>query len=149
MVKIFAEDLKAVREEKNLSLRTIAQQTRLNITVLENIENGDFTFQPQAYIRAFLKQYINSIGLDVEETLFDYDLAKSGKYKSKRQNIPAPPKESSIKKETVQPEEDKSKSSEKPADVNETPEKINEEKRIEKPVDKEEKIIPDSFNEKK
>lgn len=85
MLKIFAGDLKAVREEKNLSLRNIAQQTRLNITVLENIENGDFTFQPQAYIRAFLKQYISSIGLDVEDTLFDYDLARSGKYKSKRQ----------------------------------------------------------------
>ncbi|MDQ3022074.1 MAG: helix-turn-helix domain-containing protein [Bacteroidota bacterium] len=149
MVKIFAEDLKAVREEKNLSLRTIAQQTRLNMTVLENIENGDFTFQPQAYIRAFLKQYINSLGLDVEETLFDYDLAKSGKYKSKRQNLAASPKETSIKKETAQLEDDKSKSSEIPAELNETSQKTNEEKRIEKAVEKEEKIIPDEPAEKK
>ncbi len=83
MLKVFAEDLKTVREEKNLSLRSIAQQTRLNIVILENIENGDFTFQPQAYIRAFLKQYIAALDLDVEETLFDYDLARSGKYKQK------------------------------------------------------------------
>ena len=86
MLKAFADDLKATREENNISLRTISQQTRLSLSLLESLENGDFTFQPQAYIRAFLKQYINSIGLDVDETLFEYDLAKSGKYKPKRLN---------------------------------------------------------------
>lgn len=147
MLKIFAADLKAVREEKNLTLRAIAQQTRLNMAVLENIENGDFTFQPQAYIRAFLKQYINSIGLDVEETLFEYDLAKSGKYKSKRQNIQTPPKESSIKKEVLPPEEDKMDSNEKPQNINEISE--NEEKKAETPAGKVEKVIPGSPDEKK
>lgn len=87
MLKTFAEDLKAVREDKNLSLRTISQQTRVSISILDNLENGDYTFQPQAYIRAFLKQYIISLGLDPEDVLFDYDLARSGKYKSKRQNV--------------------------------------------------------------
>lgn len=86
MLKAFANDLKAVREENNISLRNISQQTRLSLSLLENLENGDFTFQPQAYIRAFLKQYINGLGLDVDETLFEYDLAKSGKYKPKRIN---------------------------------------------------------------
>lgn len=86
MLKAFADDLKFIREEKNISLKTISQQTRLNIAILENLENGDYTFQPQTYIRAFLKQYINALDLDVEETLFDYDLARSGKYKAKRQN---------------------------------------------------------------
>ncbi|MCY7363331.1 MAG: helix-turn-helix domain-containing protein [Ignavibacteria bacterium] len=88
MLNIFAEDLKAIREEKNISLRDVANKTRLNINILESLESGDYTFQPQAYIRAFMKQYIASIELDVEEVLFDYDLARSGKYKSKRQNVP-------------------------------------------------------------
>lgn len=98
MLKAFADDLKAIREEKNLSLKTISQQTRLNIVVLENLENGDFNFQPQAYIRAFLKQYVASLGLDVEETLFDYDLARNGKYKAKRINsgTTSPPAENKI-----------------------------------------------------
>ncbi len=87
MLKSFAEDLKSVREEKNISLKDISASTRLNVSILENLENGEFSFQPQTYIRAFLKQYIVSIGLDPEEILFDYDLARSGKYKSKRQNI--------------------------------------------------------------
>lgn len=69
-------------------MKSIAQQTRLNISVLESIENGDFTFQPQTYIRAFIKQYAACLDLDVEEVLFDYDLARSGKYKQK---FPADP----------------------------------------------------------
>lgn len=101
MLKAFAEDLKATREENNISLRTISQQTRLSLSLLDNLENGDFTFQPQAYIRAFLKQYINSIGLDVDETLFEYDLARSGKYKPKRIN-------SNISNETLSKKEDQS-----------------------------------------
>lgn len=86
MLKNFAEDLKYIREENNISLRDVSNKTRLNISILENLEIGDYNFQPQAYIRAFLKQYITAIGLDPEEVLFDYDLARSGKYKSKRQN---------------------------------------------------------------
>ena len=94
MLKSFAEDLKSVREEKNISLKDISARTRLNVSILENLENGEFSFQPQTYIRAFLKQYIISIGLDPEEILFDYDLARSGKYKSKRQNVSAVSEES-------------------------------------------------------
>lgn len=102
MVKIFAEDLKSIREEKNISLKSISQQTRLNITVLENLENGEFNFQPQAYIRAFLKQYIACLDLDVEEVLFDYDLARSGKYKSNR------PEKEIAEEEIIENDTDKS-----------------------------------------
>lgn len=126
MLKIFAQDLKATREEKNLSLKNISQQTRLNMAILENIENGDFTFQPQAYIRAFLKQYINSIGLDLEETLFDYDLARSGKYKPKRvhsnTNIDSP----SIKTESPAVKNISVKETKEPDEIIVTPTTINE-----------------------
>ena len=129
MLKAFAEDLKATREENNISLRTISQQTRLSLSLLENLENGDFTFQPQAYIRAFLKQYINSIGLDVDETLFEYDLAKSGKYKPKRINT-------NISNETIPKKEDQSlnrSSKIKPADkIKQAADKPEETKEITK-----------------
>jgi transcriptional regulator with XRE-family HTH domain len=80
MLKKFAEDLKAYRESKKISLLDIAHETRIHISNLERIENGDFSFLPQPYIRAFLKQYIRSLGLDEKETLYNYDLAKSGRY---------------------------------------------------------------------
>lgn len=83
MLKEFAQDLKYVREHKEISLKSIAQQTRLNLSVLESIENGDFGFQPQTYIRAFIKQYASCLDLDVEEVLFDYDLARKDKYRQK------------------------------------------------------------------
>lgn len=87
MLKSFANDLKMYREENNISLREVSAKTRLNISVLESLESGDYNFQPQAYIRAFMKQYIEAIGLDLDEVLFDYDLARSGKYKPKRENV--------------------------------------------------------------
>jgi transcriptional regulator with XRE-family HTH domain len=80
MLKKFAEDLKAYRESKKISLLDIAHETRIHISNLERIESGDFSFLPQPYIRAFLKQYIRSLGLDEKESLYNFDLAKSGRY---------------------------------------------------------------------
>jgi transcriptional regulator with XRE-family HTH domain len=80
MLKKFAEDLKAYREKKKITLIHIANETKIHISNLEKIENGDFSFLPPPYIRAFLKQYIKSLGLDEKETLYNFDLAKSGRY---------------------------------------------------------------------
>lgn len=86
MLKKFAEDLKAYREKKNISLLHIANETRIHISNLEKIENGEFNFLQPPYIRAFLKQYIKSLGLDEKETLYNFDLAKSGKYQPLAEN---------------------------------------------------------------
>ena len=84
MLQTFAEDLKYFREKKNLTLKDVALDTRLNMSVLESMETGDFTFQPQTYIRAFLRQYAKSIGLNPDEILKDYEQAKNGRYSTKR-----------------------------------------------------------------
>ena len=84
MLKTFSEDLKYFRESKNMTLKDVALDTRLNMAVLENMENGDFTFQPQTYIRAFLRQYAKSIGLSPDGILKDYEQAKLGNYSTKR-----------------------------------------------------------------
>ncbi|MBK8553089.1 MAG: helix-turn-helix domain-containing protein [Ignavibacteria bacterium] len=125
-VKTFAEDLKAVREENNLTLKSISQQTRLNMSILENLENGDFAFQPQAYIRAFLKQYINCLGLDLEETLFDYDLARSGKYKPKRVKANISTEVVPDKEESPEVRSTKSKITEKIKGLVDAPKKTDE-----------------------
>ena len=136
-IKTFAADLKAVREDKNLTLKDISQQTRLNVTILENIENGDFTFQPQAYIRAFLKQYINSLDLDMEETLFDYDLARSGKYKPKQSSYPADEPETT--EESQEHKSSREKITEKLKGFVDSPKKVTEVKKAEK----KEEVIPE------
>lgn len=83
MLKKFAQDLKSIREEKKISLVEIANETRIHISAFEKIENGDFTFQPQTYIKAFLKQYAKYLELDENEIIHDYNMARSGNYHPK------------------------------------------------------------------
>lgn len=83
MLKRFAQDLKSIREEKKISLIEIANETKLHVSIFEKMEKGDFTFQPQTYIRAFLRQYVKYLELDENEVIHDYNLAKSGNYHPK------------------------------------------------------------------
>ncbi|MFC2092982.1 helix-turn-helix domain-containing protein [Bacteroidota bacterium] len=80
MLKRFAHDLKSIREKKKIPLIEISNETKLHISIFEKMEKGDFTFQPQTYIRAFLKQYAKYLELDENEVIHDYNLAKSGNY---------------------------------------------------------------------
>jgi transcriptional regulator with XRE-family HTH domain len=82
MLDKFSSDLRKLRESKNLSIADVTSQTKLHIAFIENLEKGNFEFQPQPYIRAFLKQYAKAIGYDQEKILYDYDLAKKGNYVS-------------------------------------------------------------------
>jgi len=93
MLKNFAQDLKNYRESKGISLNDIYFQTKIHHSNFEKIENGDFNFQPQTYIRAFLKQYAKCIGLDDAEVLHNYDLAKTGKYHPKQKTQEEPKSE--------------------------------------------------------
>ena len=83
MLKNLADDLKSLRESKNISIEELSAQTRIRISIFEKIESGDFSFQPPTYIRAFIKQYAKAIDIDPEELAKDYDDAKAGKYKKK------------------------------------------------------------------
>ena len=83
MLKRFALDIKSIREEKKISLVEIANETRIHISAFEKMERGDFTFQPQTYIKAFLKQYAKYLELDENEIVHDYNLARSGNYHPK------------------------------------------------------------------
>jgi hypothetical protein len=83
MLKNFAQDLKNFRESKGITLNDIYFQTKIHHSNFERIESGDFNFQPQTYIRAFLRQYARVLEIDEEEVLRNYDLAKMGKYHPK------------------------------------------------------------------
>ncbi|MEE9432223.1 MAG: helix-turn-helix transcriptional regulator [Melioribacteraceae bacterium] len=77
-LKRFSEELKLAREKKKLSLDDIFNKTRIDIKYLEAIESGNFSIMPDVYIRAFLKEYANSIDLSSTEILEKYKLAQSG-----------------------------------------------------------------------
>ncbi len=75
----FAQELKAAREEKEISIKDLHQNTRIDTKYLEALEDGNYSILPEVYVRAFIREYAAEVGLDVEETLRKYELAKSGK----------------------------------------------------------------------
>ncbi|MFI5144948.1 MAG: helix-turn-helix domain-containing protein [Ignavibacteria bacterium] len=84
MLKDFGRDLKEIRESKNITIAEISAQTRINPKFIMNIESGIFDFQPDTYIRAFLKEYAKCINESEEQILNNYGKAKAGFYARKK-----------------------------------------------------------------
>lgn len=62
------ERLKAAREKKKLSLEDIADQTRIPLRHLQNLEAGDWSNLPApTYTIGFAKSYASAVGLDRTE----------------------------------------------------------------------------------
>lgn len=67
--------LKEARQAKGLSLDNLQEMTKIQKRYLEAIEEGNFDIMPGAfYVRAFIKQYAEAVGLDAEELLVTYKL---------------------------------------------------------------------------
>ncbi len=79
MLDVFSQYLKNEREKAGVTLQQIAIKTRIDLKFLQSIENGDFSFLPELYIRAFVKQYASNVGLDPDLTLKKFEAAKEGK----------------------------------------------------------------------
>ncbi len=69
----FFSYLKHAREASGFSLEEISDLTLINMKMLEALEQGAVRSLPQAYIRAFIREYAAAIGLDPAETLQRYD----------------------------------------------------------------------------
>ncbi|MCK7516561.1 MAG: helix-turn-helix domain-containing protein [Ignavibacteriales bacterium] len=58
----------------------MAAKTRIDFKFLEAIDNGNFSFLPDLYVKAFIKQYAKAVDLDEQETIKKYeDAAKQEK----------------------------------------------------------------------
>lgn len=73
----FGAELRKERESRQISLQDIFAATRINIRFLEAIEDGRFDVLPAAYIRAFLREYAETVGLNADELLAKFDATKS------------------------------------------------------------------------
>ena len=101
MLKKFGEDLVKIRESKNITINDISSKTRVHKSILEKMEGGDFSFFTTTHIRAFLKQYAKVVGIDGNELLFNYEMAKSGKYTSMIKDIEEKEKEKEMEAQKV------------------------------------------------
>lgn len=79
MLNKFSEELKNKREEVGLSIQQIANKTRIDKKFLEFMEQGNFSFLPEVYVKSFIREYAQIVGLDPEETVKKFLLAKEGK----------------------------------------------------------------------
>jgi len=75
MLEKLSDELRNAREKSGITLQQLAARTRIDIKFLEAIDNGNFSFLPEIYVKAFLKQYARNIGLDEDETIKKYDSA--------------------------------------------------------------------------
>lgn len=67
------EKLKEARLEKGLSLEDIQKMTKIQTRHLKAIEENNFSLIPGSfYARAFIKEYANVVGVDVNELFAEY-----------------------------------------------------------------------------
>jgi cytoskeletal protein RodZ len=64
------------RQQKGISLESIAASTKLSVRQLDAIENGDFNRLPGGiYNTSYIKQYARAIGFDERDLLAYYTAA--------------------------------------------------------------------------
>ncbi len=69
----FGSRMRHVREQRGVSLRQIAQTTKLSVSALEALERNDISRLPGGiFSRAFVRSYAAEIGSDPEETVRDF-----------------------------------------------------------------------------
>lgn len=102
MLDKFADELREQREKSGISLQQLATKTRIDIKFLEAIDQGNFAFLPDLYVKAFVKQYAKTIGLDENITLKKFEAAREGKeYDPNEQTAQQEVKKEQIKTEPV------------------------------------------------
>lgn len=73
-MKEIGQLLKQTRETQGKTLEDVSSQTRIQLTTLQAIENGDFgRLTNKAFIKGFLRQYAKVLGLDANELLAMFD----------------------------------------------------------------------------
>ncbi|MFS0823541.1 helix-turn-helix domain-containing protein [Bacillus sp. 1P02SD] len=73
--------LKEAREQKSLSLDDLQQITKIQKRYLVGIEEGNYSVMPgKFYVRAFIKQYAEAVGLNPEQLFEEFKSEIPGTY---------------------------------------------------------------------
>jgi cytoskeletal protein RodZ len=73
-----ANELKTAREKNSMTLAQVANKSKIDIKFLEAMEQGDFAFLPDLYVRAFVKNFAKTVGLDDRKFLKKFEATKQG-----------------------------------------------------------------------
>jgi len=94
-VKDLGSELKAAREFQGMTLEDVHHITKINLKFLKAIEANEFSILPGVYLKAFLKAYAASVGIEPEKVLKAFDEIAGVKV----------PEEPSIKENKIEPKE--------------------------------------------
>ena len=84
----FGSRMKSAREERGVTLRQIAEVTKISVSALEALERNDISRLPGGiFSRAFVRSYADEIGLDPEQTVRDFIVAVSRRLGHRRQPL--------------------------------------------------------------
>jgi cytoskeletal protein RodZ len=73
MPESLGEKLRQAREERDISISEVAEQTRISALYLEAIENDDYRTLPGGiFNKGFVKSFAKYVGIDEHEALSDY-----------------------------------------------------------------------------
>lgn len=81
--KRFSEDLRRIREVRDISVDDIHSETQIARTIIESFEGGDLYDHPtynRVYLRSFIKAYSEAIGIAQDDALRGLDAALRGTY---------------------------------------------------------------------
>lgn len=67
------EDLRTAREQRRMTLSDVAEATLINVDFLRAIDQGNIAVLPEAYIRAFMREYAAVVGLDPAAVMQKFD----------------------------------------------------------------------------
>jgi cytoskeleton protein RodZ len=92
----FGENLRKERELRGVSLREIADATKISVRFLQALEEGRVDILPGGlFPRAFVKQYAVFLGLDVDKAVADF-VAAYGEAPPERKAYSDPPRRSRV-----------------------------------------------------
>jgi hypothetical protein len=73
MLETFGARMRRRREEHGIALLTIANQTKIKVSLLEALERDDITYWPSGiFRRSFIRSYAQAIGLDADATVREF-----------------------------------------------------------------------------
>ena len=73
MHESFGARLRRHREEQQIALATIAEQTKIKLSLLEDLERDDVSHWPAGiFRRAFIRSYANALNLDPDTTVREF-----------------------------------------------------------------------------
>lgn len=121
----FSEDLRRIREDRDVSLDEIHSETRIARTLIESFEEGALYDHPtynRVYLRSFVKAYAEALEISREVALDGLDDALEGSYdRELADRYLASPSDSSVSP-SIEEEESPSLSDEADEEVEEPPE---------------------------